>query len=332
VLLDNCPAHNAIKEALKESHPYIHVIFFPPNLTNCHQPMDQGIIKMLKSHYRSQLLESLVHIYEDEERLHSAKEAKKQAKRGQVGVAHGEKPHILDAIEMLESAWNEKIDCESVVRCWRKAECLPPLMQMTLNAEASSKVSDRPRVKIQDELVCDLCESMEKLSAAFASKEVPEVFAESFFEENSRGTSGETSDRASIREMAETWIELEDLSEVRDALAEEMIDDIMEAHIVQASEEYDNCEDAGIDNPDSRMEDNSGDNLPTVTFLEVEEQLLRVGEYVKVTGSEKLQAAHAQFWRLMQQERTKSRGATNNKQASLFKFYQPGSASGSNTK
>jgi hypothetical protein len=152
--------------------------------------MDQGVIK---SYYRCQLFDQLVYIYEDSTRLEKAKEAKKLAKTGQVGLDHGERPHVLDAIEILEQAWNESIASESIWRCWRKAECLPPIMQMTLNAEALSKVSDRLRIKVEDQLVNDLCDGMEKFTTAFSiqDQQIPSIFEGSFVEEYCRaGTKG----------------------------------------------------------------------------------------------------------------------------------------------
>jgi hypothetical protein len=328
VLVDNCPAHNRIKQDLKESHPWIHVLFFPPNLTNRHQPMDQGVIKMLKSYYRCELLDQLVHIYEDSTRLEQAKEAKKLAKLGQVGLDHGERPHVLDAIEILERAWNENIDRESIRRCWRKAECLPPIMQMTLEAEAPSKASDRSRFKVEDQLVNDLCHGMEKLTTAFSiqDQEIPSVFEGSFVEEYCRrGTKGgNTSDTQTamsneIREMAETWVVLEEIREVQEQLVEDMVTEIMAE--TADSPEADECE--KNDDPSSDSDVAMDDRQPTMTFHEVDDQLLRIGEYAKSTGCAKLQTAHTQLWRLVQQERTKSRAASNQKQSSLYKFYPP---------
>ena len=45
LLVDNCPAHPTI-----EGLTNIHLIFLPPNTTSVLQPMDQGVIRSLKSH------------------------------------------------------------------------------------------------------------------------------------------------------------------------------------------------------------------------------------------------------------------------------------------
>jgi hypothetical protein len=38
----------------------LEVLFFPPNMTSVVQPMDQGIIKNVKHHYRTLLVQNLL--------------------------------------------------------------------------------------------------------------------------------------------------------------------------------------------------------------------------------------------------------------------------------
>ena len=52
MVLDNCPAHPNVKDALKA----VKLIFLPPNTTSTLQPCDQGIIQNLKVNYRKFLL------------------------------------------------------------------------------------------------------------------------------------------------------------------------------------------------------------------------------------------------------------------------------------
>ena len=58
LLLDNCPAHKVNLQGVNGK--YIHVLFFPPNLTCWHQPADMGIIHSLKTGYKGNLLETLL--------------------------------------------------------------------------------------------------------------------------------------------------------------------------------------------------------------------------------------------------------------------------------
>ena len=51
LIIDNCPAHPDITDL-----EMINLIFLPPNTTSKTQPMDQGVIRALKAHYRAKLV------------------------------------------------------------------------------------------------------------------------------------------------------------------------------------------------------------------------------------------------------------------------------------
>ena len=51
LIVHNCPAHPKIKD-LKA----VKLVFLPPNTTSRTQPMDQGVIRALKHHYRKQVI------------------------------------------------------------------------------------------------------------------------------------------------------------------------------------------------------------------------------------------------------------------------------------
>jgi hypothetical protein len=55
LLVHNCPAHPAIADLQN-----IELCFLPANTTSVLQPIDQSVIKSLKSHYRRRLLMELV--------------------------------------------------------------------------------------------------------------------------------------------------------------------------------------------------------------------------------------------------------------------------------
>ena len=52
-IIDNCPSHPTIPDLTN-----IQVIFLPKNTTSVLQPMDCGVIRMLKAYYRRRLVES----------------------------------------------------------------------------------------------------------------------------------------------------------------------------------------------------------------------------------------------------------------------------------
>ena len=56
LLIDNCTAHVNIQQKLKN----IKQVFLPPNSTSVLQPMDQGVIRSLKSHFRKLLILKII--------------------------------------------------------------------------------------------------------------------------------------------------------------------------------------------------------------------------------------------------------------------------------
>ena len=63
ILLNNCAAHPDEKDLVSEDGKIV-AMYFPPNVTSLIQPMDQGVLKSLKWHYKNKLLHEL--IIEDE--------------------------------------------------------------------------------------------------------------------------------------------------------------------------------------------------------------------------------------------------------------------------
>ena len=46
LLIDNCPAHPSVSDL-----PNVQLVFLPPNTTSVLQPMDQGLLRSMKTHY-----------------------------------------------------------------------------------------------------------------------------------------------------------------------------------------------------------------------------------------------------------------------------------------
>jgi len=79
LLVDNCPAHPSLQLE------FIKLIFLPLNTTAVLQPMDQGVIRNLKAHYRNQLMLKVI---------------------GDIEKKVESKITVLDAIIMLDKAWH----------------------------------------------------------------------------------------------------------------------------------------------------------------------------------------------------------------------------------
>lgn len=89
LLVDNCPAHPKV-----EGLQAIRLEFLPPNTTSVLQPMDQGIIRSLKAHYRKlQVLE----IVKDSE--------------------HWRNINLLEAILLISKSW-ERVTCTTIANCF----------------------------------------------------------------------------------------------------------------------------------------------------------------------------------------------------------------------
>ena len=76
------------------------------------------------------MLGSLLTIFDNEAAYKAAKDGKMKAKAGYVGLAHGQKPHIIDCMKLLKSIWD--IDADGggaaknyIMRCWLNFRCLP---------------------------------------------------------------------------------------------------------------------------------------------------------------------------------------------------------------
>jgi len=106
LFVDNCPAHPEVP-GLKA----VNLQFLPPNTTSVLQPMDQGIIRALKFHYRKQSLQLTIDHLDE----------------------HGERPreslNILQAIRFCNTAWT-RVTAECIRNCFhhgfkmRDEECV----------------------------------------------------------------------------------------------------------------------------------------------------------------------------------------------------------------
>ncbi len=97
LLLDNCSSHPDINTELT----HIKLVFIPPNCTSVLQPMDAGVIRTFKHHYKRKLVSKLIHFYDvhDEGKL---------------------KITLLDALNFSYDAW-ELVTKESIINCFRHA-------------------------------------------------------------------------------------------------------------------------------------------------------------------------------------------------------------------
>jgi hypothetical protein len=142
LILDNFLETSKDSWLKKDLPSWIHIIFLPPNLTSKHQPMDMGIIAVLKVAYKSQLLKLLLQVC-DNAQLFKERQLI-SVPHGCRGVFYGHPPHILDAMQILQRIWSGDLANryqweQTIGRCWRKAHILPLLMQDVLNRDYGSR-------------------------------------------------------------------------------------------------------------------------------------------------------------------------------------------------
>eukprot|EP00984_Skeletonema_dohrnii_P031549 scaffold24154_cov78-Skeletonema_dohrnii-CCMP3373.AAC.1 len=117
LILDNCGPHGA---ELIDPRGQVTVIFLPPNCTSMFQPMDAGVIAMLKKNYRTKLLMIMLETYDDRENLR--RNAEKML-AGTKGLSEGYPPHLRDVMDILFEVW-EEVDPSAIRRCWIKSQLI----------------------------------------------------------------------------------------------------------------------------------------------------------------------------------------------------------------
>ena len=132
LLVDNCPAHSSIDNLVSTE-----LIFVPIGASTL-QPMDQGVIRSLKAHYKTMSIKKLIEAIEKKKPLPEFS--------------------ILDAIQMLEIA-RSKVKTKTVANCFEKA--------------GSSKEKQFEALVDADDPFQDLQEQLDKL-ALYNPKFFPE--------------------------------------------------------------------------------------------------------------------------------------------------------------
>ncbi|XP_006007310.2 tigger transposable element-derived protein 4-like [Latimeria chalumnae] len=100
LLIDNCLAHS-----VNVNLSHIVLKFLPPNTTSVMQPMDMGVIKNFKGHYRACLNVRIIASLDANPQLRAVDVAKK--------------PTLLDAIHLEKESWATVLP-QTVCNCFRK--------------------------------------------------------------------------------------------------------------------------------------------------------------------------------------------------------------------
>ena len=109
LIVDNCPAH-PINEGLKA----IELVFLPLNTTSKTQPMDQGVLRSLKTKYRRKIIKRLIRAVDMKKNLPQTL--------------------VLDAIQLLQSASSEVWEL-TIKNCFRKSGISEKSAEQAINEE-----------------------------------------------------------------------------------------------------------------------------------------------------------------------------------------------------
>nr|CAH0102900.1 unnamed protein product [Daphnia galeata] len=101
--------------------------------------LDQGIIAVIKTRYKTRMLTQMVNAAENFDELQVEAE---KLPNGKQGISYGLPAHVLDATNLLKSCWDE-LPAETISACWRRSRCLPILDTLL----SRSKVLPKPTAK-----------------------------------------------------------------------------------------------------------------------------------------------------------------------------------------
>ncbi|XP_002941410.1 jerky protein homolog [Xenopus tropicalis] len=99
LILDHCPTHPSAEFLVKDN---VFAVCLPPDCTSFIQPLDQGILRLFKSNYKSEFLQRML----------------TECNKGMAGAQFQAKANIKDAIWTAALAW-DKVDKQALIHGWR---------------------------------------------------------------------------------------------------------------------------------------------------------------------------------------------------------------------
>jgi hypothetical protein len=239
LLLDNCSAHKIDMNILPA---WLKIVFFPPNVTNKHQPADMGMINALKVGYKTKMMTQLLEVFDQEGGYEDAARRRKATKKGCRGLKLGGKATILDAMLILDEIWKNDARygrVDMIRRCWRKAEILPIGMNTLINKDIGRNVPNHVKVlsvEDSDEL-CGLMENLQvKTKSTGVNTNSVAIGLQGSFACEQKLTKEEMSS------IAKNYVNIEDQHEVVNAVVDYEIEEISAVRMGGVQVEYDDDE------------------------------------------------------------------------------------------
>ena len=116
LLANNCSPHGT---DVTGPTGQVKLMFLPPDCTAVFQPMDCGVIAMLKKLYHYELLRWVLVIYEERASQRLAAQRANMAS-GTNGLKQSYSPHLRDVMDILHGVWL-RIRPDQVRNCWIKS-------------------------------------------------------------------------------------------------------------------------------------------------------------------------------------------------------------------
>ncbi|GES95900.1 CENP-B homolog protein 2-like [Rhizophagus clarus] len=128
------------REVTQLNLTHVEVAFLPPNTTSHLQPLDAGVIKSFKAHYKRNYCRHILKLFEERKDINK------------------EKVNIKEAVDYLADAW-ENVSGDTIFNCWVKTGILP--------STTDNDIADATQVQqaILNEDVADTNQIIEDLGA-----------------------------------------------------------------------------------------------------------------------------------------------------------------------
>lgn len=202
------------------------------------------MIASLKVGYKAIMLGKLLDTFDSEGGFEGAAKERKQQKRGCRGLDFGGKATILDAMNILKEIWSRdgKYAREGGIRrCWKKANILPIDMQTEISQDLGSlsvPMKDKTLTKEESSELCNLMKALQvKTKDGDLNVDSVAIALQDSFADEQGFTDSDFAD------MADTWVGVEDVPEVLEAVVEEEVE-LAEAATQPTEEELANQEDS----------------------------------------------------------------------------------------
>lgn len=151
LLVDNCPAHSAVPNLNN-----IKLVFLPPNVTSVLQPMDQGVIRSFKAHFRRLLVLLLI----------------EQREKSTINSCNV-KISMLEAIRLMSDAWNS-VSMLTIKNCFKKSGLLECELEELFDEEDNLPLSEWLKTRnLKDFQACEEIDNFVDIDDDVATSGLP---------------------------------------------------------------------------------------------------------------------------------------------------------------